>query len=135
MLTVILRCGPMNDRAHLNDIVAYQDRGAELTIKHPVTGEATSITLVVAGPDSETARRSRLQYDDELFAFRSRPDAATLERMYLDRLARLVVSGNLGDGVKFTFSNVVKFLTEHQYARDQLDAFANSRAPYFMRTV
>jgi hypothetical protein len=125
----------MNDRALLNDIVAHQDRGETLTIRHPVTNEPTSITLVVAGPDSETARRSRLQFEDEMYAFRSRPDAATLERMYLDRLARLVVSGNLGDGVKFTFSNVVKFLTEHQYAREQVDAFANSRAPYFLKVI
>jgi hypothetical protein len=125
----------MDDRADLNDIVAHQDRGADLTIKHPVTGEATDVVLTIVGPDSETARRARLHYEDELFAFRGRPPASEVERMYLDKLARLVVRGNLGDGVAFTHSNVVRFLTEHNYAREQVDAFSQSRVPYFLKVT
>lgn len=125
----------MNSRADLNDIVAHQDRGADLVIKHPVTGEATDVVLTIVGPDSETARRARLQYEDELYAFRGRPPASEIERMYLDRLARLVVRGNLGEGATFSHSNVVRFLTEHTYAREAVDAFAQSRVPYFLNQV
>lgn len=128
-----------NDMAHLDDLVTHQDRGAELICKHPVTGEPLpNVVLIVAGPDSDTARRARLKFDDEMLAFKGRPPADELDRVYIDRLARCVVGWRMkrsGTEVEFSFSAVVKVLTTFQFIRDQLEQFSQSRVPYFLRVL
>lgn len=48
----------MSDLAHIDDLIEHQDRGTDLVIIHPVTGERMpDIVLTIAGPDSDTARR------------------------------------------------------------------------------
>ena len=37
--------------------------------------------------------------------------------------------------VPFTHSNVVRFLIEHNYAREQVETFATSRASYYLRVI
>jgi hypothetical protein len=126
----------LSDLSALDDLVAGQDRGAELVIKHPVTGEAMDMVLTIAGPDSDVQRKARLQMQDELYAFKGRPPAAEYDRMDIDRLARCVVSWKVkraGSVVPFTFTNVVKLLREKQFVREQVEAFSQSRAPYFLR--
>jgi hypothetical protein len=129
----------MNDLAHVDDLVEHQDRGADLTIAHPVTGERMpDIVLTIAGPDSDTARRARIRFSDELMAFRNRPPADELERMEVERLARLVVGWKVtrdGKPVEFSFTNVVRLLTSAQFVREQVETFSQNRAPYFMRTL
>jgi hypothetical protein len=128
----------MFDLAHVDDLVEPQDRGADLTIRHPVTGEPMDIVLTIAGPDSNVARRAQLQFDDELMSFTGRPPASELDRMQIDRLARSVVSWKVtrdGTSVKFTHTNVVKLLRSAEFIRAQVDAFSQNRAPYFMRTL
>ena len=128
-----------NDLAHFDDLIEPQDRGAELTIIHPVTGETMAdIVLIVAGPDSDTARRARLKFDDEMLAFRGRPPADELDRMYIDRLARCVIGWRIkrdGKDVPFNFSGIVKLLTSMQFIREQLEQFTQSRASYFLRLL
>jgi len=127
------------DLAHIDDLVEHQDRGADLTVVHPITGERMpDIVLTVAGPDSDTARRARIKFSDELMAFRNRPPADELERMEVERLARLVVGWKVtrdGKPVEFSFTNVVRLLTSAQFIREQTESFSQNRAPYFMRTV
>ncbi|HVV43172.1 MAG TPA: hypothetical protein VHC94_19150 [Nitrobacter sp.] len=124
-----------SDLSALDDLVAGQDRGADLAIKHPVTGEPIG-TLTIAGPDSDTQRRARLQMQDELYAFKGRPPAAEYDRMDIDRLARCVVSWRLKraeQDVPFTFAAVVKLLREQPSVREQVERFSQDRAPYFLR--
>lgn len=127
----------MTDLAHFDDLVEPQDRGAELTVIHPVTGETMSeIILIIAGPDSGTARRARLKFDDELLAFRGRPPADEFDRMHVERLARCVIGWRIkrdGQDLAFSFTAVAKLLTSFQFIREQVDAFAQNRAPYFLR--
>ena len=127
------------DLAHLDDLTEQQDRGADLTIVHPVTGERMpDIVLTIAGPDSDTARRARLKFSDELMTFRNRPPADELERMEVERLARCVVGWKVirdGKPVEFSFTNVVRLLTSLQFVREQVERFSQDRAPYFMRIV
>lgn len=127
------------DLAHIDDLVEHQDRGADLTVVHPITGERMpDIVLTVAGPDSDTARRTRIKFSDELMAFRNRPPADELERMEVERLARLVVGWKVtrdGKPVEFSFTNVVRLLTSAQFIREQTESFSQNRAPYFMRMV
>lgn len=127
----------MRDLAHIDDLVEHQDRGADLTIMHPVTGERMrDIVLTIAGPDSTTAKQARIKYSDELMAFRNHPPADEVERMEIERLARLVIGWKVardGKPVEFTFTNVVRLLTSAQFIREQVEAFSQNRAPYFMR--
>jgi hypothetical protein len=129
----------MNDLAHFDDMTEPQDRGADLVVFHPVTGERMpEVVLTIAGPDSDTARRSRIKFSDELMAFRNRPPADELERMEIERLARLVIGWKVtrdGKPVEFSFTNVVKVLTSLQFIREQVEQFSQNRAPYFMRTL
>lgn len=122
-----------NDLAACDDLVAQQDRGAECAIVHPVTGEPMDIVLIVAGPDSDTQRRARLDTTDALQAFAGRPPAVEQERIAVEQLAKCVVGWNVkqdGQDVPFSFTAVVRLLTKFQFIREQVDAFAASRAPY-----
>lgn len=124
-----------SDLSALDDLVAGQDRGAPLILKHPVTYEPMGVTLIVAGPDSDTARRARLKMQDEHFAFKGRPSADEFDRMDVDRLARLVVSWTAtrdGVAVPFTHTNVVKLLRDNQHVREQVETFSRLRTHYFL---
>ena len=127
----------MLDLAHVDNLVEPQDRGADLVITHPVTGERMAdIVLTIAGPDSDTARRARIRLSDELMAFRNRPPADELERIEVERLARCIIGWKVtsdGKPVEYSFSNVVKLLTSVQFVREQVEQFSQNRAPYFMR--
>lgn len=127
----------MTDLAHLHDLVEDQDRGAELVIKHPVTGEPMAdVVLIVAGPDSDVQRRARLKQSDALMAYRGRPPADEFDRMEIDRLARCVVGWRVkrdGEAVRFAFTAVVQLLTDFPFIREQVEAFAKSRVDYFLR--
>lgn len=129
----------MFDLAHVDDLVEHQDRGAVLVIEHPLTGEMMAdISLTIAGPDSATARLSRIKYNDELMTFSGRVPAVELERLNIERLARLVVAWDVkrnGEPVAFTFTNVTKLLYSAQFVREQVEKFSASRGPYFMRTA
>lgn len=128
----------MSDLAHLNDLIAYQDRGADMVAKHPVTGEEMQdIVLTIAGPDSDTVRRARLTMQDELQGWRTAPPAQDYDRLAIERLARCVVGWRVkkaGAEVPFTFSAVVKLFTDMTFLREQADRFAADRTPYFIRT-
>lgn len=124
----------MTDLSDFDDLVAHQDRGAECNIAHPVTGEPTDITLIVAGPDSATQRRARLATSDALMTFAGRPPADEQERLAIEQLAKCVVGWRVkqdGADVPFSFTAVVRMLTKFNFVREQVDAFAASRAPYF----
>ena len=123
----------MNDLAACDDLVAQQDRGAECAIVLRVTGEPMDIVLIVAGPDSDTQRRARLDTTDALQAFAGRPPAVEQERIAVEQLAKCVAGWNVkqdGQDVPFSFTAVVRLLTKFQFIREQVDAFAASRAPY-----
>ncbi len=80
------------DLSHFDDLIEGQDRGADLTIRHPVTGEdIADIVLTVAGPDSDVQRRARLKLQDELYAYRGKPPVEELDRLEIERVARCVV--------------------------------------------
>jgi hypothetical protein len=124
-----------SDLSALDDLVEGQDRGLPCIIRHPVTGESIG-TMTIVGPDSDGARAARLKYEDELYGFRGRPPASELDRMHIERLARLVVSWDVkrdSTVVPFSFTEVVKLLRSHPSVRTQVEAFSNDRAPWFLR--
>jgi hypothetical protein len=94
------------------------------------------IVLIIAGPDSDTARRARLMMQDELMAYRGRPPAHDYDALETARLARCVVGWRVkryGEEVEFSFTNVVRLFKTMTFLREQADKFAESRVAYFLR--
>lgn len=126
------------DLSHLDDLVEGQDRGAECVIIHPVTGEALpDLVFTIVGPDSDTARRARLKLQDELLQYRGTPSAEDQLRLATEELARKIIGWRVtsdGKPLEFTHTNVVRIIGKFQFIREQLEAFAQNRTPYFART-
>jgi hypothetical protein len=119
----------------LDDIfaaVADQDKGRDLELQHPATGEPTGIKLTVVGPDSDTARRARLKLVDELADLAGLDGKVTAERRdaaRLNYLAALVLRWDAQEGdqpVSFTTANVLRLLRV-PWVEQQVDAFAGDR--------
>ncbi|WP_202881064.1 hypothetical protein [Sinorhizobium medicae] len=127
----------------LDDILANiedQDRGSEMELRNPATGQPTGLKLTVAGPDSLTQRRSRLQMSDELAEI-ARADgtvsAEEREKAAIASLARCVLRWKVVHGgreLPCTHANIVRLLSV-AWVREQVDAFAGDRANFFPDTV
>lgn len=123
----------------LNDILADaqdQDRGRDFDLLDPVTGKPTGITLRIAGPDSATQARARLQLVDDLAEMaddEGRISAAAREKARLNSLARCVLGWDIkedGEPVPFTHANVLRLLKGAQWVQSQVDGFASDRAAF-----
>lgn len=122
----------------LDDIlanVADQDRGRDFELIDPVSGEKTGIKFRVAGPDSETQRRSRLALSDELAEVADidgRVTAEQREKARLNSLACCILGWEIiegGHSVAFSTKNVLRILRV-EWVRDQVDRFASDRAAF-----
>jgi hypothetical protein len=123
----------------LNDILAEaqdQDRGRDFDLLDPVTGKATGITLRIAGPDSATQARARLQMMDDLADMadpEGRVSARDRETARINSLARCVLGWDVkedGAAVPFTHANVVRLLRAATWVQAQIDGFASDRAAF-----
>lgn len=120
----------------LSDIEADaqdQDRGRDFELRDPVTGEGTGMVLRIAGPDSATQARARLQMADDLAGAaddEGRVSAANREKARLNCLARCVVSWDVREQdapLPFTHANVLRLLKAATWVQAQVDAFAGDR--------
>lgn len=123
----------------LNDILADaqdQDRGRDFDLLDPVTGKPLGITFRIAGPDSATQARARLQLVDDLAEMaddEGRISASAREKARLNCLARCVLGWDIkedGEPVPFTHANVVRLLKAAQWVQAQVDGFASDRAAF-----
>lgn len=123
----------------LNDILADaqdQDRGRDFDLLDPVTGKATGITLRIAGPDSATQARARLQLADDLAEAADdmgRVSAKDREKARLNCLARCVLGWDVkedGEAVPFTHANVLRLLRAAAWVQAQIDGFASDRGAF-----
>lgn len=123
----------------LNDILADaqdQDRGRDFELADPVTGKLIGITLRIAGPDSATQARARLQMVDDLAEMaddRGRVNAASRETARMNSLARCVLGWQIeedGQPVPFTHANVLRLLRSAEWVQAQIDGFASDRAAF-----
>ena len=124
---------------HLNDIIndaQGQDTGRDFGLVDPVDGKPIGITLRIAGPDSATQARARLQLMDDLAEMADetgRVNAAQREKARINSLARCVLGWNVqedGEPVPFNHANVVRFLRAATWVQAQVDAFASDRAAF-----
>lgn len=113
-----------------------QDRGRDFDLVDPVTGKPTGITLRIAGPDSATQARARLQLADDLAEAADdigRVSAANREKARLNCLARCVLGWDVkedGEPVPFSHANVLRLLRAAVWVQAQVDAFASDRAAF-----
>lgn len=123
----------------LNDILndaQDQDRGREFELHDPVDGEPTGIKLRIAGPDSATQARARLQLSDdraEAMDEMGRVSAEAAEKARLNALARCVLAWEImedGQLVPFSHSNVLRLLKSATWVQAQIDAFASDRTAF-----
>ncbi|MDB6179546.1 hypothetical protein PAF17_18915 [Paracoccus sp. Z330] len=123
----------------LNDILAEaqdHDRGRDFDLLDPVTGKATGITLRIAGPDSATQARARLQMMDDLADMadgEGRVSATNREKARVNSLARCVLGWDVkedGEPVPFTHANVVRLLRAATWVQAQIDSFASDRVAF-----
>lgn len=119
----------------LND-AQDQDRGRDFDLIDPVTGKPTGITVHLAGPDSATQARARLQLMDDLADMaddEGRVNAAAREKARINSLARCVLGWDVkedGEPVPFNHANVVRLLKAASWVQAQVDAYASDRAAF-----
>ncbi|MEQ1405651.1 hypothetical protein ABK249_11970 [Neorhizobium sp. Rsf11] len=113
--------------------VIDQDRGRRLEIHDPFEGKPTGIVLWIAGPDSPTQRRARIEMMDEL-AERAESDgtikAEHREAARLSCLAKCVLRWEVqheGTDLAFNHRNVLRVLRAAEWLQAQVDAFAGDR--------
>lgn len=123
----------------LNDILADaqdQDRGREFELADPVTGKPTGIKLRIAGPDSATQARARLQLVDDLAEMADadgRVSAVNREKARMNCLARCLLGWDVtedGEPVPFSHANVLRLLRAAVWVQAQIDSFASDRAAF-----
>lgn len=120
----------------LEDILlncADQDRGRELVILDPWSGQPAGIRFRIAGPDGDVQRRSRLAMMDRL-ADLAEPDgtitAENREKARIECLAACVISMEISEGgesVAVTAKNIFRVLSAATWLQAQVDAFAGDR--------
>ncbi|WP_404404903.1 hypothetical protein [Pelagibacterium halotolerans] len=106
-----------------------QDKGADLNLIAPWSGEPTGMILTIVGPDSDTARRADIAFVDELAELADedgRVSAENRAKARLNALSRKVIRWDVkdeGKPVPFETKAVLKLLTVG-WVREQVDAFA-----------
>lgn len=121
--------------------VADQDRGRKLEIIDPFEGKPTGIVMWVAGPDSATQRRARIEMMDDL-AERAEPDGsisgANREAARINCLAKCVLRWEVqheGSDLSFSHKNVVRVLKAADWLQAQVDSFAGDRRNFAPEAV
>lgn len=123
----------------LDDITANaadQDRGLWFDLLHPATGAKTGIRFKLAGPDSATQTKARLQMVDDLAEMADddgRISAESREKARLNSLARCVLAWEIsedGQTLHFSQANLLRVLRSAAWVREQVDSFAGNRAAF-----
>lgn len=121
------------------DTVAAADKGATMTVRHPVTGDDLTegdkpMTLTLIGADSGAFKRA---VADSIKTAKPGKQAnlADVERNTIDILVRVTtgLSDNWKwDGKPFPFSadNVRRLYTERPWIREQVDKFIADRSNF-----
>lgn len=115
------------------DLVPGAEQGAELQLRHPVTGDPIDIWVTVYGPDSRRAEESRAALN-RAASTDPNPQADGKVRVAEAR-AKITMNwrgmGWKGEELPFSYDNAVMVYTERQWIGDQVDSFHGRRANFF----
>ena len=101
-----------------------------------LTLEPCGIRVKLAGPDSVTQNRARLNLADDLAAVADadgRVNAAAREAARLDSLARCILDWEIdadGQPLPLTHANALRLLKAGVWVQMQVDAFSSDRAAF-----
>jgi hypothetical protein len=121
------------DLSEARSNIVDQDKGRWLDVIDPWSGKPTGMRFLLAGPDSETQRRSRIAMMDEIAEAAGSDGGISFEAREAARigcLARCALDWQIedeGKPVPFTHKNVVRVLKGIQWIQVQVDAFAGDR--------
>lgn len=127
----------------LNDILSTvedQDRGRWFNILHPVTGAATAVSMLIAGPDSRVQAEAAAIMTDELAEAsddQGRVSGAArtdIRRRFLARCVRDWKVREGGEDIPFGFAAVLRIMGV-AFVAAQVDAYAGNRSVYFFKPV
>lgn len=110
-----------------------QERGQWLDLLNPYDGAPVGVRLLIAGPDSRTQAKARLQMADELADVaddQGQVSAEQREAARLRALARCVLNWEAsedGAAVPFTFEAGLRLIKAGRWVQEQVDEFAGSR--------
>jgi hypothetical protein len=130
---------PKNGKADFDistlDLEGASERGSEVEIRHPQTGEPVGIFVKVYGPDSKLCRRI-LSEGARMAATDPTEDEKELQRRSSQMTAELCMGWRQGDeptimweGTRHPFSKelAVKIFTKQQWFRQQVDQWQMNR--------
>ncbi|MDP9559759.1 UNVERIFIED_ORG: hypothetical protein J2740_000929 [Rhizobium nepotum] len=116
--------------------LADQERGRWLDIVDPWDGKPLGLRLLVAGPDSDTQRKARVEMADKLAEAADvdgKVSFETREKLRIYCLARCVLGWDLaasfGLEAQFGQVGVIKLL-RFAWLEQQLDTFAGDRSKF-----
>lgn len=116
------------------DLRKAADKGATMTLRHPVTDEDTDIKITVLGSDSVTFRSAVSRLEREFGGKKKRPTIAEQERRTVDLLVAVTTGWeNIdwdGKPLAFSADNAQMLYTERHWIREQVDAFMSDRGNY-----
>ncbi len=123
------------DLAQLGGLTEAQEKGIDVAITHPGTGEPLGITVTVAGPDSDRQRKARAVITNDRIEKRIRK--ATADRLDEEALTMTCAAiigwdGVIVDGkaVEFNPCNASILLKRFPFIRDQIDAAVGDRSVF-----
>lgn len=120
------------------DVAAAAERGASMTLLHPVTGAALDVKMTVLGGDAPAYRANLRKIRD---ATAARPETEPTEQDAISVLAHArnaaaavtgwsgVVYG--GKTMPFSLDNAVELMRQRSWVADQVAAFRDRRANFF----
>lgn len=126
----------MTDLTQFADLIPAQEEGIVVDILHPVTGDPIGMSVQVAGPDSERARKARQAVMNANMRSNaaSRPKANELEESQRKVIAKSVISwiGVELDGKELdcTTDNVIKVFADYPFIYEQVSGAAANRAGF-----
>lgn len=116
--------------------LADQERGRWLEIVDPWEGKPVGLRLLVAGPDSDTQRKARVEMMDKLSEISDNEGKVSFEareKLRVFCLARCVlnwdVAADFGLAAQFGQTAIIKVL-QTLWLQQQVDAFAGDRSNF-----
>ena len=123
------------------DLEAAADKGAPLTLRHPVTDEdltaddGAPMTISVLGADSGEFKRIVADLAKKAQGRKKAVSVAERERNTVEMMARMTTgwSGIVWEGkpLPFTIENARMLYAARSWIRDQIDEFSGDRTNFF----
>ncbi len=117
------------------DVAAGAERGAVLTLLHPVSREPLSVRIWLQGTDAPAYRAAvRQQIDQQIADGKADLTAVEMEERHIQRLAAITLKWEhvkyRGKDLDCTTGNVERLYREQVWVREQVTRFTEDRSRF-----